>query len=429
MLTYPVDKQEITDLLTTFLRERMQLDRFLDDNLKKKLIFDRSNFPKKLIQMQVVSEADRQINALRHTEGIVFADSEKELAEASFEEGYRAEYLTETKLGRIPKSRRVAMARSMLEIFIRLNEEKIYPGIINLNALVTDGSDTSDSVYLSRVTRFQLGRFRQSWEEIADEKYSEDNSALGAWFPFFDEVCQNIAYARLLARIVRDERLTAELESPEVFSPEDLLETLNDMAPEILKPRIKKIGVWVISSDALSSMDSLRYSEEIALLNTILLSASANTEESPLYINYYWCGRESDLRGGSGAVCSTGMRRFDGTYIPYVPYYKPRRSEEVITGKNMLKAFVSAEYELSRSDFDKKLLVLLAPRETDNNISRAIEICLNSEISDRFLVLFDQKCNWTTTGEGTHLLNTSNPSDLNTLYSRICSIVGAEKVS
>lgn len=411
MLSYSDDRDHRDNLLCSSLAERMPLDFLLDRQLKDMIIHRPSELPKELLNTKPIAEAVRQVGILRNMAGIVLADNEKELAEADFEGEYKPAFLCESQCRRIPKSRRIAMARSLLEIMCELEENGIYPGIVGLSAMVYDKSGASDRVYLACVSRFQLGLLRQTWEGTDEENF-KDYLAMTVQYPFFDSECQHVAYARLINRLINDKRLAEALDEDD-NCPDRILQLLDDMQCELLHTSARRTGVWVILSDSRNYMDSTGYVEEIALINTMLLSVAPNTEDNPLLINYLSCGRSCDMRGGSGTVFSTGLRRFDGTVIPYVLY--PQSSS--IPGRNLMNAFVAAEYEMQHSHCDTKLLFLLAPSIKDDAISLIINSCRESDISNSFVVLLGDHCDWDRTVEKENIFSTvEGQDDLCALY-------------
>lgn len=422
MLTYSNDIHERGKILADSMRARQELDRFLDEGLKNAIIHENPALPEEMQQMAAVSEAIRQVGELRKMKGIIMCDEDEAILSSDLGEGFRPAFLTEKNIRFLPKERRLAMAKSLLKIMKRLSDKEIYPGVINLDALVYDESGSSDEIFLSRVSRFQLGKLRQTWNETIDEDYVEDNLALSAAYPFFDRTCQNVATARLINRLIRDSRLTEELNDDDDHSPENLSELLEDMEEELLHPVTVRTGVWIVYPDLYQSGDPQRLVQQTALVNNLLRSCAQGTEDRPLSVNYIWCGRNRDMRGGSGGVCSTGMKRFDGTFLPYLEWSAEPSEDD----SHLMMAYVAAEYEMLHSDFDRKLLLILAPYQKDHDSTYILNTCGNSDGRNAFALLYNSQCMWNGVCSGVNLFNTDDETALRILHDRIASLVAAD---
>ena len=424
MLTYPRDSDETRRLFEQNVRERMELNRYLDEALKSSIIRDAAVLSDAMREMAPISEAIRQVADLKSMKGILIADTEEAILSSVQVEHFRPAFLTDEKIRFLPKKRRIAMAQSLLKIMQRLSEKEIFPGVIRPNAVVYDESGVSDEVFLSRISLFQLGKLRQTWTDDSDENYIEDNYPLNAMYPFFDQTHQNVANARLINRLIRDSRLTSELEDDDDHSPESLSELLTEMEEELLRPATVRTGVWIVYPDLTFSGDPQRLTLQTALLNNLLLSSVPRGSGCQLSVNYIRCGSACDIRGGSGAVCSTGMKRFDGTFLPYLDWSGDLSGDLSGDRSKLMLAYVAAEYEMTHSDFDRKLLLILAPTKKDFDISCILNYNADSG-ENACAVLYDSQCDWGLQ-RVSYAFKTDEREGLRLLRDRISSIVAPD---
>ena len=139
---------------------------------------------------------------------------------------YQTAHLNSDVLRNMSTLTRIRMALKVLDILRELEQERIFPGAINLNAVVYDMSFRYPNIYLGSVTKYQVGCLRQLFPV---EGY-DPNVDLPL---YFDSRMQHIANARLVISILtpcgddlqimkRDDPLLLFLRLADDYSPDEL---------------------------------------------------------------------------------------------------------------------------------------------------------------------------------------------------------------
>ena len=430
MLCYPNKPLIENDALTEKMRQRRGIDQFIDRWFKEKLISENENEienVKKALAGEgdnVFDDAKHQIHILRHMNGIVFARTEEELvqltlSEETFPEGYQPCFLSADSLKKIPFERRLLMAQSLLLILRELEKEEIFPGIMDIQALVYDSGGTFHNLYLSHPADFQLGAFSQTWCRNDEADCFEDiKGQLNN--PFFDETCQSVANARIIRQLIQNEAFTRILEKNAYASVSELDELLGDFLEKMANRQPPSVGIWILASDCENRMNAERYMQQAVLLNQ-LIEVNRVGSECRVFTNYVWCSRHHDRHSMTDAVCATGMRPFDRSWIPDIPYPLPDETESERTkDRHIPLAFAAAEYGIFHESFDKKLLLLLLPDQVDLSITWTLNQCGNPSFPAELFGLDGGSRSWMQTASISdgkkHIFNTDDRTELAELH-------------
>ena len=305
-------------------------------------------------------------------------------------DGYEPSRLSADALRTMPLERRVFIARSLLAILDDLENHGIFPGPIDLNAVIYDGSGSYEAIYLGSVPKFQIGILHHSFSDHIGDTLSKFITTC------VDRRIQHISDARIVLCILaasEDECRAEDLDNADsacqdvirILRGQDILPPYrinsliadkvllpsrvdtpqSDSRPEaetpppVSKQRPKRkfiggdVGLCIVTPPCSAAHETELCLKQITFVQSAAALAFRN--KKGVKTAYVWANTPDDTLAGSGKCGHTAFLSFDTPYLPPI-------TEDTKRDMSYFKhAFIAGDIISRRSRLKKVLMVVLLP--------------------------------------------------------------------
>lgn len=236
----------------------------------------------------------------------------------------------------VDRRRLYAMALSVATLLEGFRQRNIYPGLLDLEDLMTDPASQDSPVYLVRPNRFQLLFFEQDYEW-----YPEDERLLGDGL-FFDEARQLLSDQRLIYRILIGS-CRGNIKVPPAKADVDYAHVFYQQLPDRWKEKLEHHEVWT----HLQIIDELKK-------QLMLDQAEASAKAGPGPVEEKLESRPSGNKGPlycSFVLLRTQLHRPLGLEKIFYQQLEELENEGEMTGRSIVFSFVYGDQVVEARNF------------------------------------------------------------------------------